>query len=204
MDIDVVEHSLLSPVVAREVGDLLRCAGTLDRAGRHGEDRAARSHVADKIPCAGREVEPVVRRHTVAAERLLQSLGAIPVELDAGTDDKHVVLIGCPVGAGDRVVFGVDGRGSVLDPCRTLGHHRGLGPSGRRRLRLAAADEGPQRLVVVRARRFDDGDVDVAPAQQAGRDRDAGRAAPDDEEVMPRGGHGVPLPLSSVVAQTLW
>ena len=52
--------------------------------------------VADEIPGARREVEAVVRRHAVAAQGVRESLGAIPVELDAGADDEHVVLVGRP------------------------------------------------------------------------------------------------------------
>ena len=55
-----------------------------------------------------------------------------------------------------------------------------------------AADEGPQRPVVVRARRLDDREVGVALAQHAGRDGDAGRAAADDEDLVLSGGHGAP------------
>ena len=194
MDVDVVEHALLSPVISCQVGDLLRRAGALDRPGRHGEHRGARSRVADEVPGARGEVEPVVRRHPVAAERVLESLGAVPVELDARADHQHVVGIGRPVGAGDRVVVRVDGAGGVLDPGGLLGHHRGFGALGRRRLGLPAADEGPQRLVVVRVRRLDDRDVGVALAQHAGRDGDAGRSAADDQDlVFGSGGHGVGL-----------
>ena len=73
-----------------------------------------------------------------------------------------------------------------------FGHHRGFGALGRRRLRLPAADQGPQRLVVVLARRLDDRDVGVALAEQAGGDGDAGRSAADDQDlVLGRDGHGV-------------
>ena len=34
VDVDVVEHALLSPVVGRQVGDLLRRSGALDRRRR--------------------------------------------------------------------------------------------------------------------------------------------------------------------------
>ncbi len=192
VDVDVVEHAFLSPVVAGQVGDLLWRAGALDRPGRHGEHRGARSGGPDEVPGARGEVEPVVRRHAVPAERVLESLGAVPVELDARTDHQHVVGVGRPVGTRDGVVVRVEGRGGVLDPGRLLGHHRGFGALGRRRLRLAAADEGPQRLVVVHARRLDDRDVGIPLTEQAGRDRDAGRAATDDQDLVLGGGHGVP------------
>ena len=151
---------------------------------------AVPDEVADEVPGARREVEAVVRRHAISAERVLESLGPIPVELDAGADNKHVVLVGRPVGAGDRVAVGVECAGGVLDPRRALRHHRRLGTLGRRRLRLPAADQGPQRLVVVLVRRLDDRDVGVALAQHAGRDRDSGGSAADDQDlVLGRDGH---------------
>ncbi len=58
-----------------------------------------------------------------------------------------------------------------------------------RRLRLAAADQGPQRLVEVHVRRLDDRDVGVPLAQQTGGHRDAGGATADDDDLVLRSCH---------------
>ena len=121
VDVNVVEHPLLPPVIACQVGDLLRRAGALDRTGRHHEHRGTRPRVADEVPGTRGEVEPVVRRHPVAAERALEPFGAVPVELAARTDHQQVVGIGRPVDAGDGVVVRSKADAAVLIQVAPLG-----------------------------------------------------------------------------------
>ncbi len=115
---------------------------------------------------------------------LFQALGTRPVELNAGTDDEYVVPVDSSVGTGHCPVLRVDGRCGVLDPRRLFGHHRRLRASRGRGLCLAAADECPQRLVIVRLRRLDDCDIRIISAEQARGNGDPRGATADDQNLM--------------------
>jgi len=103
--------------------------------------------------------------------------------LDAGADDEVVVADALPAGGRDGLRLGIDGLGTVLDPVNALGHHRGLGPAALlERGAAAAADQGPQRLVVMGVGRLDHSDVGLTGGAQPGSDADACRAAADDQD----------------------
>lgn len=87
-----------------------------------------------------------------------------------------------PAGGRDGLRLGVDGLGAVLDPVNALGHHRGLGAAALLERGAAAADQGPQRLVVMGVGRLDHSDGGLTGGAQAGSDADACRAAADDQD----------------------
>jgi hypothetical protein len=104
------------------------------------------------------------------------------VELDAGCHDQVVIADDAAGAGGDRLGIRVGGHGGLTDPAHAFGHHVGFRPHGGALRRPAPADHGEQRLVVVLARRLDDGDVVLPGADQPGRRGDAGRAAADDDD----------------------
>ncbi len=202
MHVDVLQHARLPPVVGGEVGDLLARARALHPAGRHGEHRGARTGVADEVPRLRCEIEPVVRRHTTVAQRGFEALVVVPVQLDAGRHHQHVIAVGGTVGACHRVVVRIECADRLANPVGALGHHRGLGSLGTGGLGLAAADQRPQRLVVMLVGRFDHGHVGVALAEHPGGDGDAGGAATDDQDLM--FGSGAHFFCYLAVVQAFW
>ncbi len=126
----------------------------------------------------------VVARDAVPAERVGQTGDLVPVELDAGADDEEVVAQHVPVAERDRLDVRVDRGSGLADPLDSLGHHVGLLAGALLDGRAAAADQGPQGLVVVRLGRVDEGDVGLACMSQPGRNRDAGAAAPEDDDLV--------------------
>lgn len=87
-------------------------------------------------------------------------------------------------GEGHRTGVGGDGQGTVADPPHPVRNDGPFGAAGGAQGCLAAADQGPQGLVPVGVRGFDEGDVDDAGAAQAGGDTEAGTAAADDDDTV--------------------
>ncbi len=186
-DTDVVEHPPPAPVVGGQVGDLLRGAAALQRGRRVGEDRRARTHPPDQLPGAWRVLGCVVAAHPVVSDGLGQARHAVPVELEAGCHDQVLVGEYGAAGQGHRTGRGVDGQGAATDPAHAVGYEGALRATAGAQRGLAAADEGPQRLVPVRVGRLDQGDAGDAGAAQAGDDTDPGTAATDDDDAVTPG-----------------
>ena len=141
----------------------------------------------------GGELVEVVARDSVASQGLAQARDLLPVELDTRAHDQLVVLDRGPVVERDRPGLGVDPDCGLADPGHALGHDRRLGPGGRLDRGPAAADQRPQRLVVVRRSGLDHRDVLLTLAAQAGRDGDARAAATHDHDPVPGVDHCVLL-----------
>jgi hypothetical protein len=148
-----------------------------------------------KLPGAVDVLIGVVAAHAVLAERRRQAVDLVPVELDPRRDDQVVVVQPTTVAGAHDVVLGLELRHRVAQPHRARRDQPGLVALGRLLGRRAAADQRPQRLVVVLVRGLDDADVGlVEGAAEAGRDRDAGRASADDDNgVVLAGIHGLLL-----------
>nr|WP_276602756.1 hypothetical protein [Nannocystis pusilla] len=184
-DLDRVTHAGAAEVVLGEPHDLLRGAAALHRGVRHGEDRPALAQPADEVPGAIDELEAVVAAHAVAAERGGQPVDLVPVELDPGRHHQPVVADAAAVAGDEAPLLRLKLDDGVADPRGPARDEAGLGPHGGLPGRSSAADEGPQRLVVVPIRGLDDGDVGLGErASQARRDGDAAGAAADDDDLV--------------------
>ena len=119
------------------------------------------------------------------AQRLGQAVDRMPVQLQSRADDQFVVPDQAAAFEHHRVALRLECRDGGLDPVGAARDQRTHRAHGVPRLEGAAADQRPARLVVMDVGRVDDGDVEVGSArEQAGGDRDAGRAAADDHHVM--------------------
>ena len=114
----------------------------------------------------------------------------MPVEFQARTDDQLPIPDHAAALQHERIALRLEGSYRRLDPVHAARDQRAHGAGSVACLEGAGSHQRPPRLVVVDVGRVDDGNVEAGAArQQAGGDRDAGRAAADDHHRVLRLGH---------------
>ena len=183
-DLGPGEHSPPAPAVAGEVGGLLRRAPALDRRARRAEQRRAAREAGDELGGLGRELGGVVRRRVRCRHRLGEPGDEVPGELESGTAHEDVVAEAGATCRDDLAPFGVELDDGLTDPVDAAWHDGALGSPAFLDADDAAADERPQRLVVVDPGGLDERDVSLARPAQPGGDGDPRGAAPDDDDSL--------------------
>jgi hypothetical protein len=108
LDVDLAQAARATPVIAREIHRLLRCAGAFDRHGRLGEERRAAPERLHQLPGVGGEIEPIVGRNAVLAQGLVEAGDGVPIQVEPGGGDQNAIGEPRAVGEDDPVVFRLD------------------------------------------------------------------------------------------------
>ena len=138
----------------------------------------------DQVECIRREIEAVIGRDTIFAQRLRQAVNGFPVQLDTRADDQHVIADFLSHGCRNGVILRIKRADCRFDPLcagRNQVLFLAVGEFGRKG---TAANHRPAGLVIMVVGRVDDRQRDIPVAlQHAGGGRDTGGAAADDDDV---------------------
>src|SRR5699024_2569070 len=197
-DPDLVQASLLPPVVGRQVHDLLGGAGTFDQSAGAAEDNGSGGDPTQDRPGLLRIVEGVVARDPIRGHRFGQAGQSVPVQLDPGSQDQSFVSDAIAVGQADFAAVRIDLSDSAAHPADSTRHHLRLRLDRAAHRLDARTHEAPGRLVVVDVGGLDhDDSLLMGPTQSCGHRQAAGASADDEDACVERRlcAHAVYLPV---------
>jgi len=144
--------------------------------------RAAVTRSPGSSDLRGSDLVAVVRGDGRRDQRVGHAGDLAPVELDAGADDEVVVADALAARGRDGMRLGSTVSARSLTQVTPWGITEDSAPAALLERSAAAADQGPQRLVVVGVGRLDHGDVGLTGGAQPSGDADACGAAAEDED----------------------
>ena len=129
--------------------------------------------------------EAVVAADPRRTEGCRQALDPVPVDLQARGHDQPVVADPAAIVGDDSRLLGLELGDLIAMPASERRHHLAHRPARRLDGDDAAADECPQRLIVMRVRRLDYEHIASTVADQARSGGNPCRAAADHDDLMP-------------------